>query len=84
MGGEYMVKVEMAAAGTRSIGIKGKILGVYSTAAVSLAWDYNGEQGTITPTAATVWEPRVPFTPLPTSKLVITSTSAVVVTIRME
>lgn len=81
---EYMVKVEMAAAGTRSIGIKGKILGVYSTAAVTLKWDYNGEEGTITPTAATVWEPRVPFTPMPASKLVITSTAPVVVTIRME
>ena len=84
MSGEFMVKVEMAAAGTRSIGIKGKILGVYSTAAVSLSWDYNGEVSTITPTAATVWEPHTPFAPAPTSKLVITSTSAVVVTIRME
>lgn len=81
---EYMVKVEMSAAGTRSIGINGKILGVYSTAAVSLAWDYNGEVGTITPTAATVWEPHTPFEPAKTSKLVITSTSAVTVIIRME
>lgn len=84
MSGEYMVKVEMAAAGTRSVGIKGKVLGVYATAAVTLEWDYNGEKGTITPTAATVWEPRVPFTPLPTSKLVITATAPVVVCIRME
>ena len=82
--GEYMVKVEMTGAGTRSVGIKGKVAGVYSTAPVSLSWDYNGEVGVITPTAATVWEPRVPFTPMPTSKLVITSTSAATVTIRME
>ena len=81
---EYMVKVEMTAAGTRSVGIKGKVIGVYSTAAVSLSWDFNGETGVITPTAATVWEPRVPFTPMPTSKLVITSTSAATVIIRME
>ena len=81
---EYMVKVEISAAGTRSIGIKGKILGVYSSAAVKLSWDYNGEIGDITPTAATVWEPRVPFTPAATSKLVITSTSAATVIIRME
>ncbi len=81
---EYMVKVEMSAAGTRSIGIKGKILGVYSSAAVKLAWDYNGEVGDITPTAATVWEPHNPFIPAATSKLVITSTSAATVVIRME
>ncbi len=81
---EYMVKVEFTAAGTRSIGIKGKILGVYSTAAVSLGWDYNGEVGTITPAAATVWEPHQPFNPAPTSKLTITATSAATVTIRME
>jgi len=81
---EYMVKVEMAAAGTRAIGIRGKILGVYSSAAVKLAWDYNGEVSDITPTAATVWEPHNPFIPAPTSKLVITSTSAAVITIRME
>ena len=80
---EYMVKVEMTAAGTRAIGIRGKILGVYSTAAVTLGWDYNGETGTITPTAATVWEPHNPFEPAPTSKLVITSTSAATVIIRM-
>lgn len=81
---EYMVKVEMTGAGTRSVGIKGKVTGVYSTAAVKLAWDFNGEVGDITPVAATVWEPRVPFAPLPTSKLVITSTSTATVVIRME
>lgn len=81
---EYMVKVEMSAAGSRSIGIKGKILGVYSTAAVKLGWDYNGETGDITPTAATVWEPHNPFAPAATSKLIITSTSAATVVIRME
>ena len=81
---EYMVKVEMSGAGTRAVGIKGKILGVYSTAPVTLGWDYNGENGTITPTAATVWEPHTPFAPAPTSKLVITSTAAATVIIRME
>ena len=80
---EYMAKVEMSAAGKRSIGIKGKILGVYSDQPVKLEWDYNGEVGTITPTAATVWEPHSPFEPAPTSKLVITSTSAATIIIRM-
>ena len=81
---EYMVKVNITAAGTYSVPIRNRVLGVYSSAAVKLAWDYNGEVSDITPTAATVWEPHNPFTPAATSKLVITATSAVVVTIRME
>ena len=81
---EYMVKVEMAAAGTRSVGISGKIKGVYSSVPVKLAWDYNGEVGDLNPVAATVWDPYVPFEPAKTSKLVITTTAAAVVTIRME
>ena len=81
---EYMVKVNITAAGTYSIPIKARVLGVYSTAAVKVAWDYNGEVSDITPTAATVWEPHNPFEPGPTSKLVITATSAAIVTIRME
>lgn len=81
---EYMVKVEMSAAGTRSIPINKRVLGVYSTAAVKVGWDYNGETADITPTAATVWEPHNPFEPAKTSKLVITSTAAVTVLIRME
>lgn len=80
---EYMVKVQLSGAGTTKVGIRGKILGVYSTAAVKLGWDYNGEVGDITPTAATVWEPHNPFEPAPTSKLVITSTTAATVIIRM-
>lgn len=81
---EYMVKVNITAAGTYNVPIKGRVLGVYSTAAVKVAWDFNGEVSDITPTAATVWEPHNPFTPAATSKLVITATSAAVVTIRME
>lgn len=80
---EYMVKVKLSGAGTTKVGIRGKILGVYSTVAVKLGWDYNGEEGDITPTAATVWEPHTPFEPAPTSKLVITSTAAAEVVIRM-
>jgi len=79
-----MVKVNITAAGTYNVPIKNRVLGVYSSAAVKLAWDYNGEVSDITPTAATVWEPQNPFTPAATSKLVITATSAAVVTIRME
>lgn len=81
---EYMVRVILSGAGTRSVGIKNRILGVYSSTAVKLAWDYNGEVADITPTAGTVWEPHTPFTPGPTSKLVITSTAAADVLIRME
>lgn len=81
---EYMVKVNITAAGTYNVPINHRVLGVYSTAAVKVSWDYNGEVSDITPTAATVWEPHNPFTPAATSKLVITATSAAVVTIRME
>lgn len=81
---EYLVKVNITAAGTYSVPIKHRVLGVYSSAAVKVGWDFNGEVSDITPTAATVWEPNNPFTPAPTSKLVITATSAAVVTIRME
>lgn len=81
---EYMVKVNITAAGTYNVPIKNRVLGVYSTAAVKVAWDFNGEVSDITPVAATVWEPHHPFTPAATSKLVITATSAAVVTIRME
>ena len=79
-----MVKVNITAAGTYNVPIKNRVYGVYSSAAVKLAWDYNGEVSDITPTAATVWEPHNPFNPAPTSKLVITATSAAVVTIRMD
>ena len=81
---ENMVKVTITAAGTYAVPINKKVYGVYSSAAVKLAWDYNGEVSDITPTGSTVWEPNNPFTPAPTSKLVITATSAAVVTIRME
>lgn len=81
---EYLVKVKITAAGSYNVPIKGSVLGVYSSAAVKLGWDFNGEIGDITPTAATVWEPHNPFNPGMTSKLVITATSAADVTIRME
>lgn len=74
----------MTSAGTRTIPIDKRVLGVYSDVAVKLAWDFNGEVSDITPTAATVWEPHVPFTPAPTSALVITATAASNITIRME
>lgn len=81
---EYMVKMKITAAGTYAIPVKSRVLGVYSSAAVKVAWDFNGEVADITPTAATVWEPRTPFTPAPTSKLIITATSAADVLVRME
>lgn len=81
---EYMVKVNITAAGSYNVPIRNRVLGVYSTAAVKVAWDYNGEVSDITPVAATVWEPHNPFTPAATSKLVITATAPAIVTIRME
>ena len=81
---EYMVKVKMTAAGSQRVPIRKKVLGVYSDVAVKLAWDFNGELADITPTAATVWEPHNPFTPAPTSALIITTTAASNITIRME
>lgn len=82
---EYLTKVTISAAGTVDVGIptNGAVLGVYSDVAVKLEWVYNGEVGLITPTAATVWEPRVPFAPRPFSKLRITSTAAANISIRM-
>ena len=81
---EYLVKMHISAAGTYSVPIAKRVLGVYSSSAVKIGWDFNGEVADITPTAATVWEPHVPFTPAPTSKLVITATAAADITIRME
>lgn len=81
---EYLVKVKITAAGTYSIPIKDSVRGVYSTTAIKIAWDYNGEIADITPTAATVWEPYNPFKPGPISKLVFTATAATDITIRME
>lgn len=81
---EYMVKMKISAAGTYRIPIKNKVLGVYSAQAVKIAWDFNGEVGDITPAGVQIWEPRVPFTPAPTSALVITATAATDVLVRME
>lgn len=81
---EYLVKVKVGAAGTYSVPVAKRVFGVYSSTAVKLSWDFNGELAEITPTAATVWEPHNPFTPAPTSKLVITTTTAADITIRME
>lgn len=81
---EYLVKMHITSAGTYHIPIAKKVYGVYSSAAVKVGWDFNGETADITPTAATVWEPHNPFTPAPTSRLIITATSAADVTVRME
>lgn len=80
---EYLVKVHISTAGTYTVPIRKAVLGVYSSSAVKVGWDFNGEVADITPTAATVWEPHNPFEPAPTSKLVITATAAADVTIRM-
>lgn len=81
---EYMVKLNIAAAGSYTIPINKRVYGVYSSAAVKVGWDFNGESADITPVAATVWEPHVPFEPAPTSKLIITATAAANVLVRME
>lgn len=81
---EYMVKVKITAAGSYKVPINKRVLGVYSTSNITLGWDYNGEIGTITSVGAIAWEPRVPFEPSSTSKLVITAAAPADVTIRME
>lgn len=81
---EFLVKVKITAAGTYNVPIKTRVLGVYSSAAVKLGWDFNGEASDLTPAAVSVWEPHIPFAPAATSKLIITATSAADVTIRME
>ena len=84
MGNEYMVKMKITNAGTYTIPIKNRVLGVYSTVAVKVGWDFNGETADITPAGVQVWEPRQPFNPAPTSKLIITATAATDVLVRME
>ena len=81
---EYMVKVKISAAGTYAIPINKKVFGVYSTVAVKVVWDYNGETADFTPAGVQIWEPREPFAPAATSKLIITATAATDVLIRME
>ena len=81
---EYMVKLKISTAGTYSIPINSRVFGVYSTTAVKIGWDFNGESGEITPSAVQIWEPRVPFAPGKTSKLIITATAATDILVRME
>lgn len=81
---EYMVKLKITAAGTYTVPINAGVKGVYSTVAVKLGWDYNGEVGELTPAGVQIWEPRQTFTPGKLSKLVITATAATDVLIRME
>lgn len=81
---EYMIKMKITAAGTYTIPVKDSVLGVYSTAAVKVGWDFNGEKGDFTPAGVQIWEPRQPFTPGMTSKLIITATAPTDVLIRME
>ena len=81
---EYMVKLKIGAAGTYEVPIKTRVLGVYSTVAVKVGWDFNGEKGEFTPAGVQIWEPRQPFAPGMTSKIIITATAATDVLIRME
>lgn len=81
---EYMVKLKITAAGTYTVPINYRVMGVYSTVAVKVGWDFNGETADITPAGVQIWEPREPFTPAKTSKLIITATAATDVLIRME
>ena len=81
---EYMVKVKITTAGTYSVPINKAVYGVYSTVAVKVGWDFNGEIADLTPAGVQIWEPRQPFVPDKTSKLIITATAATDVLIRME
>lgn len=81
---EYMVKLKITGAGTYSVPIKKTVYGVYSTVAVKVGWNFNGEVADLTPAGVQIWEPRQPFSPDMTSKLVITATAATDVLIRME
>ena len=55
---EYMVKVKITAAGTYSVPINKAVYGVYSTVAVKVGWDFNGEIADLTPAGVQIWEPR--------------------------
>ena len=82
--GEYLLTVNVPAGETRVFPIPSEgICGVYSTAAITLKWDFNGAAAELLNTA--VWEPFGGFHPANTSALILDNTaggSAVDVAIR--
>ena len=77
MSGEYLLTVNVPAGETRVFPIPSAgICGVYSTAAVTLKWDFNGGIGQIL--TGPIWEPHGGFHPADTSALIIDNTNGVV------
>lgn len=67
---EYLLKTTVAAGDTAAFPIPpAGIAGVYSTSAILLKWDYNGNVAELKTTAE--WEPLGGFRPAPTSKLIL-------------
>lgn len=81
---EYLLKVNVPAGETRTFPLPYQgICGVYSTAAITLKWDFNGNVGELM--NVTDWEPYGGFHPEPTSALILDNSagsSAVDVSIR--
>lgn len=82
---EYLLTVEIPAGDTRTFPIPfNGIAGVYSTSAITIKWDFNGNTAELKGSAAE-WEPLGGFHPAPTSALVLDNSagsSAVTVGIR--
>ena len=83
---EHLASLNLTSAGVYKFTIPkdGCIKGVYSSAAVTLGYEDNGNIGTLK-TGITEWEPAgAGFAPAPIAYLVITTTSAANVSIRYE
>ncbi len=83
MAAEHLLSVKITGAGVRKISIPkgGIITGVYSSAPVTIAYNDNGNVGTLM-SSVQIWEPTIAFQPAPIAYLEITTTAAVDVAIR--
>lgn len=83
MAAEHLLNVEITGAGVRKIAIPkgGIITGVYSNAPISIAYNDNGNVGTLMSNVQ-IWEPTIAFQPAPIAYLEITTTAATKVSIR--
>lgn len=82
---EHLDVINVTAAGTYLYPIPkgGQILGIYSSAPITIAYNDNGTVGTLK-TAVNEWEPRTPFMPAPTSFLNLVTTGAASISVRFR
>lgn len=71
---EYLLSVSVPVGETRAFPVPAKgIAGVYSTSAITLKWDFNGNEAELM--NAAIWEPFEGFHPAATSVLVLDNTA---------